>query len=361
MHRLILLALMYLLAPWTMALANDEVIPMRITAVQGEGMVYVRLLHQLKQNIENGTQGRIRVELLTNGAGGSEIDALKNQIRGNVEGGWISVLTLAQAFKAFRVMTLPMVFNDAEQLNHFVGSKLDTAIRATTKTKNIKVLGYGSYGFYGILLFENMKKQKTRPGNDALDWMNHQTIRVPEDDWIGTVQATLPGKKVQVPSVDLMKAMDSGWITGLLITPELVANKELMQKAAYFLNLRHLHAWSAFSVNQTWLESLPREYQKVVQHEVRAMCQQALDGGLAHHDALVAHWYETRHPRVVQTSWDRMAILVQPLVEKTIQQMERLLGPSSRVSILWENNYKFSNTSTANVVSMNHVNQSGLP
>ncbi|HIJ83156.1 MAG TPA: TRAP transporter substrate-binding protein DctP [Magnetococcales bacterium] len=313
---------------------------MKVTAVQGEGMVYVRLLQQLKQNIETKTQGQIQVDLLIDGAGGSETEALKDQIRGRVQGGWISAMTLAQSLKAFRALTLPLVFNDADQLNQFVGSPLDKSIRATSATKKLTILGYGSFGFYGIMLFEAMPTPGDPTEKDALDLMKSRTVRVPEDEWIETVQTLLPGKVVRVPGVDLKKAIDSGWVNGFLITPEFIANKEWMAQASHFLNLRHLHGWSVFSVNRDWLESLPNQHREVVQLEVQAMCQQALQGGLARHDALVDQWYKMQRPQVVQASWDRMAVSVHSLNNQTIHLLGGILGATSRVRTLWEANYR---------------------
>ncbi|MEO5329305.1 MAG: TRAP transporter substrate-binding protein DctP [Magnetococcus sp. THC-1_WYH] len=340
--RWLALILALILVPASVHAQKSGTTVMRVTAVQGAGMVYVRLLDRLKQNIESGTQGQVQVELLTNGLGGGEFEALKDQIRGRVEGGWISVLTLAQSLKAFRALTLPLVFNDTDQVVQFVDSPLDKAIRATATAKNLNILGYGSFGYYGIMLFEPQSASAKKFQDDALLWMKNRAIRVPEEGWLESVQEKLPGKVVRVPGIDLKKAVDSGWVNGLLTTPELMANKEWMRKASHFLNLRHLHAWSVFSVNRSWLESLPVQQRKVVQHEIRVMCDLALKGGLAHHETLVEQWYTTQHPQVVQASWDRMARFLNPLVLQTAQELDSMLGiygGVGRVRGLWEANY----------------------
>ncbi|MBF0347836.1 MAG: TRAP transporter substrate-binding protein DctP [Magnetococcales bacterium] len=347
--RLPLFVLTLILAPvWASGQETGSVVAeaapgitvMRVTAVQGADMTYVGLLEQLKQNIQNRSHGEIQVELLTGGAGGGEFEALRDQIRGHVEGGWISAMTLAQSLKAFRALTLPLVFNDNDQLRQFIGSPLDKTIRATSVAKNLLILGYGSFGYYGIMLFEPGSPPNGQSHDDALAMMKDRTVRVPEEEWLESVQAVLPGKLVRVPGVDLKKAVDSGWVKGLLTTPELIANKEWMLQASHFLNLRHLHAWTVFSVNRTWLASLPGHLQDVVQAEVQAMCDQALQMGLARHDALVAKWYETRHPQVVQASWDEMAASMNPLVLETASQLDGMLGSSGRVKALWEANYQ---------------------
>lgn len=318
----------------------NKTIPMRIMAVQGEGMVYVRQLKQLQQNIEDKTQGQITVELLTNGVGGSEADALKNMTSGTVEGGWVSGLAMAQTFRAFRALTLPLIFNDIDQIKGFVDSPLDQTVRSTTVSKNLLVMGYGSYGFYGIMFFDARASLKGADEENALEIMRGRTVMVPGDRWVEAVQGSLPGKVIRTPGRGLKQTIDAGGGEGLLVTPEMVTNTAWTGRSSHFLNLRHLHGWSVFSVNRVWFETLSPKLQQIVKQEVRAMCQRALSNGLAFHDTVVQEWYTKRQPLVVQASWDRMATMVAGLVKKTSTELEGFLANKGRVRVLWEANYR---------------------
>ncbi|MBF0414925.1 MAG: TRAP transporter substrate-binding protein DctP [Magnetococcales bacterium] len=339
--RTLVLVLLLMVIPVTgQAQNNSKTIIMRIMAVQGEGMAYVRQLRQLQKNIEERTHGQIAVELLINGVGGSEADALKNQTNGTVEGGWISGLAMAQTFRAFRALMLPLVFNDIEQINSFIDSPLDQTVRSTTLSKNLLVLGYGSYGFYGIMFFDTRVPTNGHNDGNALEIMRDRTVLVPGDQWVEAVQGSLPGKVKRTPGLGLKQVIDAGGGEGLLVTPEMVSNTVWTGKASHFLNLRHLHGWSVFSVNRVWFETLSAKHQQIVKQEVRAMCQRALSSGLTFHDTLVQKWYSRRQPMVVQASWDRMAAMEEGLVKRTSLELEGFLASKGRIRLLWEANYR---------------------
>ncbi|MBF0423964.1 MAG: TRAP transporter substrate-binding protein DctP [Magnetococcales bacterium] len=313
---------------------------MRIMTQHGEGMAYVGLLNQLKQNIESRTQGQLVVELLTSGKGASDREIMTNQMRGTLEGGWISGLTMAQRIPSFQILNLPLVFNDANQLNRFINSSLDKAIRKMAVEQNLMIMGYGSYGFYGIMIFDEAETNSSRQKSvDALEYMGNRMIRVPGDAWVAKMQETLPGKVVRGNhSVDKKAVLNQA--SGLLTTPELIASSEWLGRVTHFLNLRHIHGWTVFSINRAWFETLPPHQRMVVGQEAEVICQKALQAGVLRHDNLVQQWYIRRHPLVLQASWDRMAQLMGTLIEKTSTQLEGLLALKGLVRALWDVNFR---------------------
>ena len=289
-------------------------------------MAYVRALGDLAKAIEQESGGRIRVETRTKGAGGSEADALKDQIRGRLEGGYTSATTLSRSLLAFRLLTIPMLFSQPEHVLRFIGSNLEATLRATAERKGLQVLGYGSYGFYGILGFGG---SRTLPG---------KVVRLPRDPWLVKIHKQLLLKPVHVPAADLPRALDSGWLDGIVATPELLQRTLFLPRATFFLETRHLHGWMVFTVNQAWFHRLPKGLRRVVANTVQRVTQGALQAAFLREGDILAAWSRSEQPQRVLPLPRLMVDRLRGLVNQAARRVEKILRQRGAVSRLWYRN-----------------------
>ena len=305
-------------------------IPMRIAAVQGMDMVYVATLKKMARAIEKASKGMVEVELVTAGKPGPETDILKALIKKRLQAGFVSVTVVAQSLPAYRTLNLPFLFSSYRNVNAFIDSPLDNAIRGTTAHKNLRVMGYGSYGNYGLLV-----------AGEVFDWENvlTQTIRLPKNDWLKKVHKRLGLKPLYVPSVDLAAAMESKALFGVLATPELLQHSGLAKPGTTFIQLNHLHGWSVFMVSAKWFKGLPAKIAEDVEIAIQVALRNGLKRAAWRESAVLAKWkqdgplfFGVKHlPRSEQKA------TLRPTVYRAARRIEKQLDQPGLIKRLWEN------------------------
>lgn len=380
---ILFLVQLFLLAPHAYAESNQEqpptnnlklddrlniAIPMRIAALHGNEFYYIQALEKLAVAIDSESEGRIKVELLLAGAAGSEAEALKKLIRNRLEGGFTSANTLAHSLPAFRLLTIPLLFTAPSHVKRFIGSQQDMLLRETANEKNLKVLGYGSYGFYGLLSFAKAAKTEasyidpgTKPedgSSEAISEMvadmrspNYGTfapqpkpsfaglaVRVPKDKWMEHIHEPLGIKQLLVPIADLPDAIESGWVEGVVSTPESFDNTSYPQTATYYFDIRQQHGWSVFTVNKKWFSQLPHDLKLVVSEAVASLSQEMLDIAFHREQITKAAWSRAGWPQIIVPAPEELEAAFRPLVFKIAREVGKIVQSPRQIQELWENN-----------------------
>ncbi|MBF0194066.1 MAG: TRAP transporter substrate-binding protein DctP [Magnetococcales bacterium] len=336
-----------------------QAIPMRVTGVHSRNFGYIQALETMATTIDEASDGRIKVELLIGGKGGSEVEALKKQIHNKVEAGLTSATTMAYSLPAFRLLTIPLLFTAPSHVENFIDSQLDMAIRETADKKHLKVLGYGSYGFYGLLAFEPTQNDENdidgaTPSSDEIAKLVAKelafgeteptrsyvglSVRAPVDRWMWKIHKALSIKQVIVPVADLPGAIESGWVEGVVSTPETLAKTPYPAKASHYFDIRQQHGWSVFTVNKRWFDKLEEDLQQIVEKAVTAASTQMRKNAFYQSYTTRSAWSDDDWPQIVQPQQAELEASFRPLVFKTARQLEHRLRMSRAISRLWEKN-----------------------
>lgn len=294
---------------------HGEGLPMRLSAAMGSDVIHGRALQELAREIRNASGDKIRPRLFPSAAAGSEAEALKHQLGGNLEAGFTSATVLATTFPAFRLLTLPMLFTTPEEVKNFPETPLGQALTRLGTQDKLVVLGYLSYGYYGILGF--------RTGTQSLDRMR---VRLPFDDWLLRVHRALLLRPVHVPADSLEQAFASGWVQGVVSTPELLSTTPLPTAANQFFKTRHLHGWMVLTANRAWFEGLSAPLREAVSTAAAKVTRASLTQALAREETLLAQWSSLRQPAVVEVAAAPLAQAVAPLALRQARELDPLLG-----------------------------------
>ncbi|MEO5330812.1 MAG: TRAP transporter substrate-binding protein DctP [Magnetococcus sp. YQC-5] len=313
-------------------------IPMRISAIHKADKSYIQALSRMARAIEEGSGKQIRPELLTNGKKGSEEETLQEQIHGTLEAGFTSAFTLSHQVSAFRVLGIPLLFNKPEHVRDWMGSPLDLALREAAKAKKLKILGYASYGFYGVLSWRAGEKAPIPDSASDPPSLDNLQVRIPRDAWMTVVHQTLGLKPFALPTMDLAGAVSAGWIKGVVATPELLQGTDFPMTGGAYFNMRHLHGWSIFSVNLDWFEKLPPDLQTVIENGVTSVLPKTLEQSMAQEAKLLKEWSSDGHLQILTPSPGETASKVRKMALKTASEMETLLNQPGAVTQLWEQN-----------------------
>ncbi|MBF0260949.1 MAG: TRAP transporter substrate-binding protein DctP [Magnetococcales bacterium] len=297
-----------------------ETIPMRLAAIHKGDVVYVQALSQFAKTLEESSGKKIRPELLTNGKKGAEETALQELFAGNLEGGFFSPITLARQVAPFRALVTPRLFTRPEQVRGLTGSALDTALREAAKGKNLLVLGYGSYGFYGVLNF--------RAAASGTPTWNGLPTRVPNDPWMIEVHQALGLQPSSMPASDLTEAISTGWVQGIAATPEMLNRTAFANaNAKAFHQTRHLHGWMVLVVNLEWFNKLPQTLQEGITHAAASVLPRVMEQAFSQEKKILDKWSAEYHVATPTPTDPELATEpLKALSQKTIQASETHLN-----------------------------------
>ncbi len=323
-----LFLLMALLPSWWMPV-SAQAMEMRLAAVQGPNMTYVRALSDIASEIEKRSGGQLRVKIHTNGRMGSERSALKRQINGRIHGGFTSAITLAHTLPGLRLLTIPRLFKSVEEVTAFPGSPLEQRMRSKSQRRNLKILGYASYGFYGVLdLHWGTRHDQSLPGN--------LYVRVPDESWMRTLHMAMGWRPVYAPMDDLKTATSSGWIEGLVATPESLAGAFPPEKNDYFHQIRQMHGWTVFTVNARWFNRLPQALKQAVEGAVQSVSARALGKALQREQDILRRWSARGWAAPQRSTQWRPSNAERKVALKAARRVELTLRLKGDVTRLWE-------------------------
>lgn len=337
---------------------------MRLAAVQDEGLVYVKTLEAIAGEIGKKSEGRIEVRLLTGGVIGPEGEALRMQRQGKIQGGFTAAVTLTNALPAFRYLTLPLQFHDYDQIPPFLGSPLDLTLREPALELGLRVMGYGSYGRYGLLLRGSaFVDDETDEGGEtpppvlnaegdivpsappAPDWsqwrwdaLAEKRVRVPKEDFLVALHRGLGLDPVTVPADQVAAALESGHLAAVAATPEALDRSGLIQPGDAFVPTRHLFGWSIFTLNERWFSTLPEDLRLLVEEVIARRLAAGLANARRKEEEILAAWQEAGVPVTIPIDaipWESIKAGLGPLAMTSARRVERVVKNWGEIRRAW--------------------------
>ena len=211
-----------------------------------------------KYEVEQNSNGRIKVELIWGGALGSPADRLKQVMMGQIQGADTAEGPIAQVFKPVQIFSMPYLFADEYQAwrvydGPFV-KKLNDDLRAKT---GLRVLHWWESG--GFKQWTNSKRQIRTP-----DDMKGLKIRVMPSPIFQELVSSLGGSPTPISFGELYGALKNKTVDGQDNALSLVNLFKYYQVQKFATIDNHVYAVSAMIINDKFYQSLPQDLQQVI-------------------------------------------------------------------------------------------------
>ena len=189
-----------LLAPCS-AFAQTE---LRAWNLHPEGYPVTVAMTYFAELVQQGTQGRVHVNLFSNGVLGDQPKALQMMKAGGIELAEFNLGPLSEAAPSTKVLTLPFLFRDSKHLFRHLDGKLGERFEAKLKDAGYVVLGWydgGARSFYCV-------NKQIRQGPDFVGLR----IRVQQSETAVEMVKLLGATPVVLPYKDVADALKEGRI-----------------------------------------------------------------------------------------------------------------------------------------------------
>ncbi|MGP1677112.1 MAG: DctP family TRAP transporter solute-binding subunit [Burkholderiales bacterium] len=212
--------------------------------------------HLFKDGVEQGSKGRIEVQLFPNGQLGDEKPMLEGLRFGTLEAAVITNAVVAQIEPAFQVNDLPFLFADAAQAHKVLDGKVGQILAKKLESKGVLALGFMEGGFRHML---NNERPVTQPED-----VKGVKYRVMQNPVYIQMFSSLGGSAVPMAWGETFTAVQQGTIDGLELPLGPTYSSKLFEVTKYLSLTHHTYSMIALLMSKKFYDKLPADLQGVV-------------------------------------------------------------------------------------------------
>ncbi len=251
------------------------------------------------KEIEERTEGRVRLKFFWGGAQGTESKVLQKIRIGQLAGGTFSPTDFQEPYPDLNIYGLPFFFQSPEEID-YVRERVDS-----TLTDGLMELGYATYGFAGGGFAHILSNEPVR----GLDDLRGKKVWLPEGDQISyEAMRSLQLSPVPLPVTDVLTGLQTGLIDIVAIPPVVALALQWHTKVRYFTRIPVLYPMAFLAISE---RSLRR-----VSDADRAIIDEVMQGVYADVD---------------QGSWDESDNAVAALLSVGIEEVQAAEGETDRI------------------------------
>jgi TRAP-type transport system periplasmic protein len=255
---------------------------MTLAHVLSDQSPYQVILNEFKRLVEERSAGDIEVEIQCCAQAGNETRAIQSIRTGILTGGFIGGSTLETVVPAYRVLSLPYLFEDKQQAYEILQSDMGREMLDLLGEFEMHGLGFGS-------IYERSVAAKAPAKVETIDDMQGLKIRVlPTPGFVEAYNA-MGTQPTPMAYGELFMAIQNNVVDALEISPDaLVADKFHEVVNSYTLTKAH-QSTTIFVVSKSWWDGLSADMQEMIQ----TAATEAIAVGIDAHDGLADAGLET--------------------------------------------------------------------
>lgn len=168
-----------------------------------DGTSYMTAMRNGGKEIQKLTDGRVKLKFYPGGVMGNDESVMRKIRIGQLAGGAVTSIALANYSKDSQLYGVPFLFNNVDEIN-YVRSKIDAEIFAELENNGMIVLGMAGGGFSYLM--------GSSPITETSSLKNHK-VWIPEGDELSSKALKLIGvSPVSLPLSDVYTGLQTGLI-----------------------------------------------------------------------------------------------------------------------------------------------------
>ena len=207
------------------------------------------------QEIEERTDGRVKLKFYWGGAQGTESKVLQKIRIGQLHGGTFSPTDFQDRYPDVNIYGLPFFFEDEDEVA-YVRDRIDTKLQ-----RGFADLGFETYGFAGGGFAYILSNEPVRSHDD----LKGKKVWLPEGDLISyEAMRALQLAPVQLPVTDVLTGLQTGLIDIVAIPPVVALALQWHTKVKYVTQIPVLFAMGFMAIDERALRKVSAEDREVL-------------------------------------------------------------------------------------------------
>jgi C4-dicarboxylate-binding protein DctP len=238
------------------AVASGPEYTIRFAHIENDFTACAQGVEVFKKLVEEGSDGRIAVEILGSGSMGSEREILESVTMGTIEGGMAMSSLFTSYLPNWNIFDLPFVFTSRTDWAEKVDGELGQMLAAETESINVKVLNFFDGGFRVI-------SNNKRPIVTLSDF-NGIKNRVGESTLMIDTHKAMGDNPIPMAFGEIYTALQQGTIDGVDTSVIYVQDGNFQEVTKYCTLTNHTALQMVTFLNKDFFDSLPEDLQQVV-------------------------------------------------------------------------------------------------
>lgn len=230
-----------------------------------EGSTWMNVMHQFDNELNELTQGEVKIRIYSGGVLGDEMDVLRKIRIGQLHAAGFTGFGLGEISSRVRILDTPMLFHDYEEVD-YIYEKFGDAFSNHFVENGFELLGWAEVGFVYIFTKEFVRTPDELQKIKMWVW---QGDRVAETTFKAFGTNIIP-----LSIVDVMTALQTNMVNGVYTSPLAIVALQWFTKVNYMIEIPLADATGAVLISTKMFNRLPEAYQKLLKSlGQKYMCQ----------------------------------------------------------------------------------------
>ena len=238
----------------------SQALTLKIATIVPDGSSWLVEMHQAAKQIEERTDGRVKLKFYPGGVMGGDKTVLRKVRAGQLQGGAFTSGALAEIFPDIELYSLPLLFRNYEEVDH-VRALLDEKLEAGMAKKGFVVLAISDGGFAYVLSRIPVRKV------EDLEGLKFWAV---EDDKMTEMTLDIAGvSPVPLPIADVYTALQTGLVDTVAAPPMGAIAFQWHTKVDYLTDVPLMYLTGVLAIDKRAFDRISPADRKVVRDEVR--------------------------------------------------------------------------------------------
>jgi TRAP-type transport system periplasmic protein len=237
--------------------ADYPAMTIRFGDVVNRNFGYYQGMVAFKDEIEKRTEGKIKVEILTDGKLGSPKDTLEAVQLGAVQMAMNTAAYTQNIVAEHGIWNMPYVFPNRKVWREFAYGPMGKELGDKIEARGLKFLTWNSAGGRGIL----SKKPLATPA----DFTGQKIRSMPDPVIVDTLKA-VRGQPVVMNLGDIYTSLQQGILDGADVSVELALAFKFHDSAKYYSEIQHILTPGMVVANMTWWKKQNKDTQDLIEN-----------------------------------------------------------------------------------------------
>ena len=249
-------------AEYTIKLA---VIPGNIAAEDSPDIMYAEVF---KEQLEQGSDGRIKVDIYPSGQLGTDKETLQGVIGGNIEMTIIDLSLIGNIYEPAQALSTPGLFTSVEQCDAVInGPWGEEFCAAVEESANVKILNMNSKGFRCFT--NNVRELRVPEDAKGIKFrVMENPVSIKMVEALGAIATPMAGS-------EMYTAMQNGIVDGQENPPINIVQDKTYEVQKYAILDEHMAGIMAYVMSEQFYNGLPDDLKAAVDEAAAAALVEA--------------------------------------------------------------------------------------
>lgn len=239
--------------------SNDEVYQIKLAFASPPTHPWTKAAHIFKENVEKRTNSKVLVTVYDSGKLGTLPETTESVQAGNIEMTLMATMTMSSFVPEVQILDFPYLFPTSDIAKTILDGELGEEIKVPISKAGFYVPCFMDNDYRCI---SNTKKELVHP-TDA----KGLKIRIPETPMLSAWLQSIGANPTIIAASETYSSVQSGVADGQENGVLLTMTDKYYEVVNYFTDTNHVYGAAAVLFNQKFWDSLPAEYQAILQEE----------------------------------------------------------------------------------------------